>query len=102
MLNLTPYTVNINGNVIAPSGAVARIEIEESIIGSSLITSTPIVTKKVSSVVGLPADSSVPFLVTPLVLSALGSEYHLIAFCPDNETVESGTVSVNKLITPPK
>ena len=90
MLNLTPHSIHIHTNdgviAIPPSGTVARVEVENQIVGNHNIedgVSIPVITRVAGEVVGLPSDMKTPFLVSAMVLDCLGSEYHGVAFAPD-------------------
>lgn len=92
MLNLTPHAINIystDGELlveIQPSGTIARVEVENQIVGNHNIedgVSIPVITRVAGEVVGLPSDMKTPFLVSGMVLDCLGSEYHGVAFAPD-------------------
>ena len=81
MINLTPHAININGTVYEPSGEVARISMEETVLPTLLECGTPVITRKVGKVVGLPKEG--PFLVSSMVLDALDASYSGVAFAPD-------------------
>lgn len=89
MLNLTPHSIHIHTNdgviAIPPSGTIARVEVENVIVGNHTVEGIeiPVITRKTGVVSGLPKDMKTPFLVSGMVLDSLGSEYHGVAFSPD-------------------
>ena len=88
MINLTPHAIvvmNAEQEVIAnfpASGSTVRLINEFSKAQDYL--GIPVATTKVVGMENLPpADEMKPFLVSSMVLDALGPEYHGIAFAPD-------------------
>ena len=91
MLNLTPHAIVILNEEVEEivsfeaSGTIARVTTSEKEVGvwnfdGEYIT---IVVGEKGEVTGLPEDKDMQFLVSGMVLDALGPEYHNIAFAPD-------------------
>ena len=91
MLNLTPHAIVILNDEaeeivsFEPSGTIARVATSEKEVGvcnydGDFVAS---VIGEKGEVTGLPEDKDVQFLVSGMVLDALGPEYHNVAFAPD-------------------
>ena len=86
MKNLTPHdiVVYVGGNtehVFVKSGEVARVSVTDEVVGHE--DGIEIVVSKFGDVVGVPQVGSEKFLVSAMVLGALGVEYRGQAFAPD-------------------
>ena len=91
MLNLTPHEIVIvdeeGAEIVSfsASGTIARVATSEKEVGVWNYDGDyiAIVVGEKGEVTGLPEDKDVQFLVSGMVLDALGPEYHNIAFAPD-------------------
>ena len=85
MKNLTPHDIVVYvGNtehVFAKSGEVARVSVTDVVIGQEF--GVDIVVSEFGEVVGVPEVGGEKFLVSAMVLGALGVEYRGQAFAPD-------------------
>lgn len=86
MKNLTPHdiVVYVGGNtehVFVKSGEVARVSVTDVVIGHE--DGIEIVVSNFGDVVGVPEVGGEKFLVSAMVLGALGVEYRGQAFAPD-------------------
>ena len=86
MKNLTPHdiVVYVGGNtehVFVKSGEVARVSVTDVVIGYE--DGIEIVVSEFGEVVGVPEVGGEKFLVSAMVLGALGVEYRGQAFAPD-------------------
>ena len=86
MKNLTPHdiVVYVGGNtehVFVKSGEVARVSVTDVVIGHE--DGIEIVGSNFGDVVGVPEVGGEKFLVSAMVLGALGVEYRGQAFAPD-------------------
>ena len=86
MKNLTPHdiVVYVGGNtehVFVKSGEVARVSVTDVVIGHK--DGIEIVVSNFGDVVGVPEVGGEKFLVSAMVLGALGVEYRGQAFAPD-------------------
>ena len=86
MKNLTPHdiVVYVGGNtehVFVKSGEVARVSVTDVVIGHE--DGIEIVVSEFGEVVGVPEVGGEKFLVSAMVLGALGVEYRGQAFAPD-------------------
>ena len=85
MKNLTPHDIVVYvGNtehVFAKSGEVARVSVTDVVIGHE--DGIDIVVSEFGEVVGVPEVGGEKFLVSAMVLGALGVEYRGQAFAPD-------------------
>ena len=85
MKNLTPHDIVVSvGNtehVFAKSGEVARVSVTDVVIGHE--DGIEIVVSEFGEVVGIPEVGGEKFLVSAMVLGALGVEYRGQAFAPD-------------------
>ncbi len=86
MKNLTPHdiVVYVGGNtehVFVKSGEVARVSVTDVVIGHE--DGIEIVVSNFGGVVGVPEVGGEKFLVSAMVLGALGVEYRGQAFAPD-------------------
>lgn len=91
MLNLTPHAIVVMNDEaeeitsFEPSGTIARVTTSEKEVGVWNYDGDyiAIVVGEKGEVTGLPEDKDTQFLVSGMVLDALGPEYHNIAFAPD-------------------
>ena len=91
MINLTPHAIVILNDEaeeivsFEPSGIIARVTTSEKEVGVWNYDGDyiAIVVGEKGEVTGLPEDKDMQFLVSGMVLDALGPEYHNIAFAPD-------------------
>ena len=86
MKNLTPHdiVVYVGGDtehVFVKSGEVARVSVTDVVIGHE--DGIEIVVSNFGDVVGVPEVGGEKFLVSAMVLGALGVEYRGQAFAPD-------------------
>ena len=86
MKNLTPHNVALKVGdemvIFEKSGEVARVSVTDVVIGNEW--GVDIVVSEFGDVVGIPpAESGMKFLVSGMVLGALGAEYRGLAFAPD-------------------
>ena len=85
MKNLTPHDIVVSvGNtehVFVKSGEVARVSVTDVVIGHE--DGIEIVVSNFGDVVGVPEVGGEKFLVSAMVLGALGVEYRGQAFAPD-------------------
>ncbi len=85
MKNLTPHDIVVYvGNtehVFVKSGEVARVSVTDVVIGHE--DGIEIVVSNFGGVVGVPEVGGEKFLVSAMVLGALGVEYRGQAFAPD-------------------
>ena len=85
MKNLTPHDIVVSvGNtehVFVKSGEVARVSVTDVVIGHE--DGIEIVVSEFGEVVGVPEVGGEKFLVSAMVLGALGVEYRGQAFAPD-------------------
>lgn len=106
MLNLTPHTISVlnktTGDVTLyqPSGTVARVIMEEKVVQS--FDGVPVIMRYATGVEGIPEEGQ--YLVSPMVLDALGDNHHMWAFAPDTGSTairdEKGhIVMVTRLVT---
>lgn len=103
MLNLTPHAITVGSTIIEPSGTLARVSMTEEVT-HLVVLGVPVITRKAGSVTGIPEVGGEQFLVSSMVLDALGSEYAGQAFAPDTGSTairnEKGhIVSVTQLVT---
>ena len=81
VLNCTPHPITIrseDGDItIQPCGQVARVEMEESVVGSA--DSIPLISRKPGGIVGLPDEKHCHFLVSSMVLDASQGNPRLLA-----------------------
>ena len=91
MINLTPHAIVVMNDEaeeitsFEPSGTIARVTTSEKEVGVWNYDGDyiAIVVGEKGEVTGLPEDKDARFLVSGMVLDALGPEYHNIAFAPD-------------------
>ena len=107
MLNLTPHPITLRtpqGDVtIPPSGTVARVSMEETIIGTDAITGMHIIHRKPGSVTGLP-EAGERCIVSAMVLDAIDGVRAHNVFAPDTGATairaENGhVIAVTRLVT---
>ena len=85
MKNLTPHDIVVlidnTEHVFVKSGEVARVSVTDVVIGQEF--GVDIVVSEFGEVVGVPEVGGEKFLVSAMVLGALGVEYRGQAFAPD-------------------
>ena len=86
MKNLTPHDIVVyvgdnTEHVFVKSGEVARVSVTDVVIGHE--EGIEIVVSNFGDVVGVPEVGGEKFLVSAMVLGALGVEYRGQAFAPD-------------------
>lgn len=86
MLNLTPHAITVRSqdgedHTFHPSGLVARVATEETVIGKCLITGAPIVRRTFGDPQGLP-EAGTPCIVSALVAGACAGRPGV--FAPDS------------------
>ena len=86
MKNLTPHdiVVVLNGDekvTFPKSGEIARVSVTDEVVGHK--DGIEIVVSNFGDVVGVPEVGGEKFLVSAMVLGALGVEYRGQAFAPD-------------------
>lgn len=86
MFNLTPHAITVLGpdgveHLFTPSGVVARVATNETVIGHCLVTGAPIVERTFGEPHGLPTEGT-PCIVSAMVASACAGRAGV--FAPDS------------------
>jgi hypothetical protein len=107
MINLTPHAITLRtpqGDVtIPPSGTIARVSMDETVVGTDALTGLPIIHRKPGAVTGLP-EAGERCVVSAMVLDALDSVRAHNVFAPDTGATairnEKGhVIAVTRLVT---
>lgn len=107
MINLTPHSITLRtpqGDVtLPPSGTVARVTMDETVVGTDALTGLPIINRKPGTVTGLP-EAGERCIVSAMVLDAIDGVRARNVFAPDTGATairnEKGhIVAVTRLVT---